>query len=372
MLKLRYTPSSKAEKSVDLITINDEEDEESAEDALRRKKGKGIEEIKIDGDEIRLVMSMVLLLEVVVNRDSYLFRCDSFWGCDKYTPTTTLTSPRTHTDSLSTDKKELQELTNSESIPSSSKPKTDRVKHYKSIFHKMSRRYRYMFRHLKQSFMPRKDFHAILEVVHKTLNKVVRKLFHKNTNDFMKNNIPKVVAEAIRLEREKVKGDIAVMVVDAVKKERESIRAELSLHVTNDVANTVPPQIDSFLRNYMSNHILYVHPTEDASSFILDLQHQLYLQMKDDEQARDADLSIWLSLKIKFEKPAPLVEPCRVTIVRTRDHKDHHDDDARPEGESSTKRLKTSEHGTYTTGESSSSQAINESTPSGLGTQKEL
>ncbi|GJW77725.1 hypothetical protein Tco_0139407 [Tanacetum coccineum] len=123
---------------------------------------------------------------------------------------------------------------------------------------------------------------------------------------------------------EKVKGDIAVMVVDAVKKERESIRAELSMHVTNDVANIVPPQIDSFLRNYMSNHILH----------------------------------------IKFEKPAPLVEPCRITVVRTRDHEDHHDDDALLKGESSAKKPNTSKHGTYTIGESSSSQEMNESTPS--------
>ncbi|GKF54562.1 hypothetical protein Tco_0164902, partial [Tanacetum coccineum] len=34
--------------------------------------------------------------------------------------------------------------------------------------------------------------------------------------------------------------------------------------------------------------------------------------------------------------PTPLVEPCRVAIVHTRDHEDHHDDAARPEGESST------------------------------------
>ncbi|GJW94653.1 hypothetical protein Tco_0174325 [Tanacetum coccineum] len=66
--------------------------------------------------------------------------------------------------------------------------------------------------------------------------------------------------------------------------------------VTNDVANTVPPQ------------------------------------MKDDEQARNADLAIWLSLKIKFERQVPLVEPYRMTIARTRDHEDHHDNHARPKG----------------------------------------
>ncbi|GJS93789.1 hypothetical protein Tco_0800757 [Tanacetum coccineum] len=115
--------------------------------------------------------------------------------------------------------------------------------------------------------------------------------------------------KGIRLEREKVEDDIASMVAEAV---------------------------DTFLRNYMSNHILHVHPTESASSSILDLQQQLYLKMKDDEQAK-------------------------TDAICTRDHEDRHDDDARPKGESSAKRQKTSEHGTYTRGELSSSQATDES-----------
>ncbi|GJY93882.1 hypothetical protein Tco_0509664 [Tanacetum coccineum] len=223
---------------------------------LRRTNG-------CDREEEELIIETGEDFQARVERETepplyYLFRCDSFWGCDKYTPTTTLTSPRTHTDSLFVDEEELQELTDSESIHSSSKPKTNHVKHYKSIFHKTSRRYIYMFRHLKQSFMPRKDFHAILEVVHKTLNKVVRKLFENNTNDFMKELIfPGCRLEAIKLKGKKVQGCMIVMVVDAVKKERESIRAELSMHVTNDVANIVPPQIDSFFKKLYVNLYLY-------------------------------------------------------------------------------------------------------------------
>ncbi|GJW11639.1 hypothetical protein Tco_1577466 [Tanacetum coccineum] len=61
----------------------------------------------------------------------------------------------------------------------------------------MSRRYGYMFRHLKTSFMPRKDFKAITDGVHATLNKVVQPMIDHNTNDFMKNNPSRAVAEAI-------------------------------------------------------------------------------------------------------------------------------------------------------------------------------
>nr|GEU87664.1 mitochondrial import receptor subunit TOM6 homolog [Tanacetum cinerariifolium] len=134
----------------------------------------------------------------------------------------------------------------SQPITSSSKPKSYHVKYYKSVFHKMSRRYGYMFRHLKQSFMPRKDFGTINKGVHATLKEVVSKMVDHNTNDFMKNNLPN---------------------------------------------------------------------------------------------------------KIKFEIPTPLVAPCRLDVIHTRDDEDHHDNDAR---------------------ESSSSRAMDESTPSGSGTQEEL
>ncbi|GKC01057.1 hypothetical protein Tco_0987193 [Tanacetum coccineum] len=61
------------------------------------------------------------------------------------------------------------------------------------------------------------------------------------------------------------------------------------------------------------------------------------------------DLSIWLSLKIKFENITN-VAACRPFAIRLRDHDDYQDDDARPEGENSTKRQKTLEQGTYHAG----------------------
>nr|GFA27884.1 hypothetical protein [Tanacetum cinerariifolium] len=70
--------------------------------------------------------------------------------------------------------------------------------------------------HLKQSFMPRKDFKAITKGVHTTLKKVVSKMVDNNTNDFMKNNLPRVVAEAIKRERQNVKKETATMVAKAV------------------------------------------------------------------------------------------------------------------------------------------------------------
>ncbi|GJW33699.1 hypothetical protein Tco_0053731 [Tanacetum coccineum] len=121
----------------------------------------------------------------------------------------------------------------------------------------------------------------------------------------------------------------------------------------------------------MSNNILHVHPTQPARSSSQDLQHQLYLIMKDDEQLLNADLSIWLSLNIMFEK-ITTATPCRTSTICPRDYEDHQEN-ARLEGESSAKRQKTFEYGTYTVGESSSEQPMDqEPNPSGSGTQEQL
>ncbi|GJU76128.1 hypothetical protein Tco_1273198 [Tanacetum coccineum] len=215
-----------------------------------------------------------------------------------------------------------KELTAIDPTPSSStpKPKQDHFKYYKSVFHKMNMRYGYTFRHLQKSFILRRNFNE------------------------MANTLKAMFKEVVPLMTQT---DFVDLVVEAVKKERENLQAKLSM------------------QDYMSNNILHVHPTQAASSSVQDLKYQLYLKMKDDEQVCNANLSIWWSLNIMFEKPAPPVAPYRLTIVCTRDHEDHHDDDAHPEGESSAKRQRTSEYGTYIVGESSFEQVINESNPPG-------
>ncbi|GKB71447.1 hypothetical protein Tco_0932859 [Tanacetum coccineum] len=84
------------------------------------------------------------------------------------------------------------------------------------------------------------------------------------------------------------------------------------------------------------------------------------------------DFPIWLTLKIKFKGLYASNIPCRTSPIRPTDQDDHHDD-AHLEGENSAKRQKTSEHGTYVFGESSSCQ-VNESElgPSTSGNQEQL
>nr|GEZ24645.1 hypothetical protein [Tanacetum cinerariifolium] len=209
----------------------------------------------------------------------------------KDTPTP-IRSPGTHIAPLSSDRETLQELTVTDPTPSSCtpiistlKPKQDRFKHYKSVFNKMCRRYGYMFRHLKQSFMPRKDFNEMEDIVKSMMNKVIPLMVDKRVNKFAKKFVPLYVAEGLLLDKQKDQTDISSLVAQAVKKKRENIRPELSMQFTNDVANTIPSQVDSFLQDYMSTNTLHVHPTKPASSCVYDLQYHMYLKMKDDDQS---------------------------------------------------------------------------------------
>ncbi|GKD76909.1 hypothetical protein Tco_1339530 [Tanacetum coccineum] len=129
-------------------------------------------------------------------------------------------------------------------------------------------------------------------------------------NELTKTQVPLYVAEGLK------------MIVDAIKKERENLQEEITSQINNAITNHIPSQVDSSVINYMSGLI--------ASN-----------------------------------------TPCKSSAIRPRDQDDPHDN-AHPEGENSAKRHKTSEHGTYVFGESSSGQA-NESKqgPSTSGNQEQ-
>ncbi|GJX62591.1 hypothetical protein Tco_0295491 [Tanacetum coccineum] len=101
---------------------------------------------------------------------------------------------------------------------------------------------------------------GIKEKVDEVLHEIVPKIASNATNDLIDENLPRIVA-------------------NAVKKERESLK---------DV-----------------NTVLNVHPTISASittTTTCDLQYQLYLKMKTDLQAQVADPELWDVLRAKFKK----------------------------------------------------------------------
>ncbi|GJS37072.1 hypothetical protein Tco_0535454 [Tanacetum coccineum] len=119
--------------------------------------------------------------------------------------------------------------------------------------------------------------------------------------------------------------DVAKIIADAIQQDHKNLRVEITSQINNAITNHIPSQVDSSVRNYMS----------------------------DNPQLQHDDLLIWLALKIKFKGLHTSNTPCRSSAIRPRDQDDPHDD-APPEGENSAKRQKTSKHGTYVFGESSS------------------
>ncbi|GKD28129.1 hypothetical protein Tco_1234343 [Tanacetum coccineum] len=281
-------------------------------------------------------------------------------------------SPRIPSTLVSSDTEKLQELTVNDPPPSSStplsslsnlsatqrllslfKPKTRCFKRYKSFFDELQGRYGYLFGHLKTRFLSRTKFNVLAQ----------------HLQEVMEESLPKM---GLIMERQQSQAYVAKMIADAIKQECENLQAEITSQINNAITSHIPSQVDSSVGNYMSGHILHVHPAQASQASAQEHQFQLYLTMKDNPQLQHDDLQIWRALKIKFEGLHAFNTPCRSSAVCPR-HQDDPHDDAYPEGENNAKRKKTSKHGTYVFGESSSGQ-VNKSEPgpSTLGNQEQL
>ncbi|GKC79385.1 hypothetical protein Tco_1130159 [Tanacetum coccineum] len=158
-----HKESLEVKKVAKIESIDEEVKEETVEAALIRRKGNGSLEIR-------------------------------------ETPIATpIRSPRTITDSLSSDKEKLQELTTSNPISSkgSSSWFTPRSKHIKGVIARMNRRHGYMFHHIRNMFIPRHDMTTIARKREETLKVVVPKMVNETTNQNMKDNLPHIVVKGI-------------------------------------------------------------------------------------------------------------------------------------------------------------------------------
>ncbi|GKE24221.1 hypothetical protein Tco_1435733, partial [Tanacetum coccineum] len=137
--------------------------------------------------------------------------------------------------------------------------------------------------HMQKNYVTNRHFHDIKEKVDVVLHDIVPKIASNATNDLIDDNIPR-------------------------------------------------------------NTVLNVYPTTSTSTATttVDLQHQIYLNMKSDLQSQVADPELWDVLKRKFEKTSTLVYSCRDDAFPKRDHDEHEGDDGPPEEENSAKRQKTS------------------------------
>ncbi|GKA42233.1 hypothetical protein Tco_0734893 [Tanacetum coccineum] len=146
---------------------------------------------------------------------------------------------------------------------------------------------------------------GILEKVNEALKEIVPKFATSATNDLINDNLPRLVT-------------------NAVKKERESSQAFVPALISQEFATHAPKIIKELFSIHMQNTVLNVHPTTNTSTAITsDLQQKLYLKMKLDLQSQVDDPELY-------------------NAFRKHDHEDHPGDDAPQEGEKYAKSQKTS------------------------------
>ncbi|GJX62867.1 retrovirus-related pol polyprotein from transposon TNT 1-94 [Tanacetum coccineum] len=162
----------------------------------------------------------------------------------RYTTPTPIRCLRIHTDLVSSDTEKLQELKKTDTTPSLSSLNT-----------------KYLFEHLKAKFLSKKSFDIFLitpEVMVESLTHMV-----DNIQEQVENQVPEQIQQAID--------------------------------------NHIPSLVDTSVRNYMSGHILHVHPAKPQTTYVPEKQYQLYLLMKNNPQLQQQDIAIWLALQMKFE-----------------------------------------------------------------------
>ncbi|GJZ90022.1 hypothetical protein Tco_0661949 [Tanacetum coccineum] len=253
--------SLKVEKITDISQPMNviEEEEESAEDDYklrRREKGNHVEEIR--------------------NTPSH----------------TTIRSPRIPTNLVSSDTEKLQELTETDTIPSSSTPsssssklsstnhllslfksKSGHFKRYKSFFDKLQGKYCYIFGHLTARFLPRRKFNELARYLQDIMMESLPEMVDERIKKILQTQVPLHVAQRIILEREKSQTKVAKMIADAIQQERDNFRSEISSHVNDVITNHIPSQVDSSIRSYMLGHVLHVHPTQATPTTTQEQQH---------------------------------------------------------------------------------------------------
>ncbi|GKA68120.1 hypothetical protein Tco_0768037, partial [Tanacetum coccineum] len=210
---------------------------------------------------------------------------------------TPIRSPRIHTNLVSSDTEKLQELTDTHTTSSSSSPHTKlsktnrllslfktkptRFKRYKSFFQELQGRYGYLFAHLRARFMPRKSFDTLADNLHDVMvetlptmvDKHIKEQVMKQVPEQVRNQVLVYVAEGLILERQKAKEETERLIAKAILQERGNIQAQISTQIENAIANVIPSQVDASVRNYMSGHILHVHPAQSQTSSVPEQQY---------------------------------------------------------------------------------------------------
>ncbi|GKB67291.1 hypothetical protein Tco_0928703 [Tanacetum coccineum] len=198
-------------------------------------------------------------------------------------------------------------------------------------------RYGYLFEHLKAKFLSSKSFDTLVDHLQEVMVESLPTMVDKHIKEQVAKQVP-----------EQVKVQVLVYVTKGLLLEREQNKEETDKMIVKAMLQ----ELDESVRNYMSGHILHVHPAQPQTTSVPEQQYQLYLLMKNNPQLQQHDIAIWMALQMKFETLQVPQTTCRTFAIRPRDQDDPHDD-APLKGENSAKRQKTPEYEAYMTRESS-------------------
>ncbi|GKD92286.1 hypothetical protein Tco_1372123, partial [Tanacetum coccineum] len=87
--------------------------------------------------------------------------------------------------------------------------------------------------------------------------------------------VPVYVAKGLLLERQHNKEESNKMIAKAMLQERGRLQAEISSQIQQAINNNIPSLVDASVRNYMSGHIIHVHPAQPQTTSIPEQQYQL-------------------------------------------------------------------------------------------------
>ncbi|GJW91558.1 hypothetical protein Tco_0169111, partial [Tanacetum coccineum] len=199
---------------------------------------------------------------------------------------------------------------------------------------RICKRQGFIIKQIEKKYVTNREFLDIKERVDKVLHDIVPKIASNATNDLIADNLPRVID-------------------DAVKKEREASKATIPALISKEFTDHAPKIIEELFKIHMKNNVINVHlttSTSTATTTTADLQHQLYLKMKSNLHDQVVDPELWDVLKRKFEKSFASTSSYRDDAFHKRNHDEHQGNDGSLEGEKSAKRQKISKGSKYARG----------------------
>ncbi|GJU30273.1 hypothetical protein Tco_1173862 [Tanacetum coccineum] len=149
----------------------------------------------------------------------------------------------------------------------------------------------YLFETLRAKFLSRKSFDTLADHLQEVMVESLPTMVDKHIKEQVEKQVqvPVYVAKGLLLERQQNKEESNKMIAKAMLQERGRLQAEISSQIQQAINNNIPSLVDASVRNYMSGHILHVHPAQPQTTSIPEQQYQLTspVRLRDQDDLHD-------------------------------------------------------------------------------------